>query len=73
MRSRAEHLAWCKSRAHEIADQGDCEGAVASMASDINKHEETRMDSATLALLSMSVLMGSPDRERVKHWIDGFN
>lgn len=39
--TRAEHLAWCKQRALEFLP-GDPQQAFASMASDLNKHDETR-------------------------------
>jgi hypothetical protein len=41
-RSRADHLAWAKERALAYAAAGDVAGALASIASDFNKHEELR-------------------------------
>lgn len=40
--TRAEHLDWCKQRALEYVERGDCSDAFASMASDLNKHDGTR-------------------------------
>lgn len=40
-RTYDEHLAWCKQRALEYLP-GDPNQAFASMASDMNKHDETR-------------------------------
>ncbi len=39
--TRKEHLQWCKDRAIEYVDMGDCEQAFASMLSDLGKHDET--------------------------------
>ena len=39
--TRQEHLEWCKKRALEYCDANDLQQAFASMASDLNKHEET--------------------------------
>lgn len=41
-RSRAEHLAWCQQRALAYLDAGDLYKAFASLASDLQKHPETR-------------------------------
>ena len=38
-RSRAEHLAWCKTRALAYVDNGDCASAVVSLLSDLGKWE----------------------------------
>lgn len=40
--TRAEHLAWCKTRALQYVDEGDLNNAFASLVSDLGKHEETR-------------------------------
>lgn len=42
-KSRAEHLAWAKERAVEIAQTGDLVGALSSISSDITKHPETNI------------------------------
>jgi hypothetical protein len=39
--TRAEHVEWAKRRATEQVDRGDGPGAIASMLSDLGKHEET--------------------------------
>ena len=71
--TRAEHLAWCKKRAHEYADQGDFQNAVTSMLSDMDKHDETRMQGPMAATLMMAALMGNQHTYDIKRWIDGFN
>jgi len=40
--TRQEHLDWCKQRALEYARRGDVKNAVASMCSDLDKHDETK-------------------------------
>lgn len=44
--TREQHLAWCKERAIRELDAGDVNGALASMASDLNKHPETERHAA---------------------------
>lgn len=39
---RDEHLEWAKARALEYIDRGSVAGALASIASDFNKHGELR-------------------------------
>jgi hypothetical protein len=73
MTTRAEHLAWCKSRAIELLDRGDLTGAVASMMSDLGKWSEPLYDQTTLTFLTMDGLMFCKTSDQVRHWIDGFN
>ncbi len=40
--TRQEHLEWAKKRAHEYVEAGDLEGALTSLISDLQKHDETR-------------------------------
>lgn len=71
--NRAEHLAWAKQRALEYVEQGDMTLAFTSMASDLNKHEETCNHSA-LQLGTMLMVGGhlsTPDKMR--RFIEGFN
>lgn len=69
--TRAEHLAWCKERALEYVDRGDLAAAVASMTSDLGKHEGTRgsVNQGT-AMLGMAALLGGS--KDVSNWIRGF-
>lgn len=67
---RKTHLEWCKSRALEYVDAGDPQNAVASMLSDMNKHEGTKLD-PMFAMMGMMELQKGP--EAVRRWIDGFN
>ena len=70
MRSRDEHLAWCKNRALEYLDRGDLENAFASMGSDLNKHPELK-PAAPLVLLGMKAVIDHDARE-LRRWIEGF-
>jgi len=71
--TRTEHLDWCKGRATELIDNGDIQGAFASMASDLNKHAETK-DHSAMQLGTMLFIGGhlSTDHE-MRKFIDGFN
>jgi len=65
--TRAAHLAWAKARALEYVEAGKCADAVASLLSDLGKHEETR----SLDLMREAVRVGqSKDPERVRRWIE---
>ncbi len=69
--TRDEHLAWCKQRAHEYLP-GDPTNAVASMASDLRKHEDWRDPTADM-LMSLGILEIDRGPDAVARWIDGFN
>jgi hypothetical protein len=70
--SRAEHLAWCKERALEYLPT-DPENAVASMMSDMSKHEETNHHAGVE--LGMQLLLNGHlnSADSVRRWITGFN
>lgn len=70
MRSRDEHLAWCKERALEYWRAGALSDAVASMGSDLDKHPGTGTNAALMAL-AMRYLIDH-DADGVKRWIEGF-
>ena len=42
MKTRAEHLDWCKQRARECCERGDMLGALHSMGRDLEKHPDTK-------------------------------
>lgn len=67
--TRQEHLKWCKQRALEYVAQGDTQGALASMTSDLGKHPET----SSSVLICMLGLMETGSKERMKRFIEGFN
>ena len=71
--NRQDHLAWCKSRAIEYCDANDPQQAYASMASDLNKHDETRNHSAIEfgMMQLMAGLLQTP--QEMRKFIEGFN
>lgn len=69
--TRIEHIAWCKSRALEYVDRGDLTNAVASMGSDLTKHDETLGTASMLTMLGIYAIKDGP--EAVRKWINGFN
>jgi hypothetical protein len=70
--TRAEHIRWCKERAREYLNAGDLQQAIASMMSDLGKHEDT----ANLASLPLGLfeLMkpGGPTVQGTRAYIEGF-
>ena len=71
--TRAEHLAWCKERALAYVDQGDVQDAIASLMSDLRKHDETRGHGAIE--LGMMLLMGGQlsTETQMRDFINGCN
>ena len=58
MITRTEHLDWCKERALEYVEVGDFPQAMASMVSDLSKHEETVGHvGIELGMMQMSLVM----------------
>lgn len=71
--NRKEHLEWCKERAREYLNQGDVVNGIASMLSDMNKHEETQLDAdGILSRLGMMCVMNN-DIDGARRFIEGFN
>jgi hypothetical protein len=70
MRTREEHLEWCKERAREYLAAGDLSNAVASMASDMRGHPECGVNEFLLAA-GMIHVMNFDERE-VRRWVEGF-
>ena len=71
MTERAEHVSWCKKRAHEYLRENDLSNAVASMISDMNKREDCRVNEF-LAMAGM-LSVANYDNDGVRRFIDGFN
>lgn len=80
MTTRAEHIAWCKERAHKEYEFYKVEkpdeairNAATSMLSDLGKHPETaRLVEGFAGLLAINVMMSKSERELFR-FIDGFN
>ncbi len=72
MATRKEHMDWCKQRALEYLP-GDPQQAIASMLSDLDKHDET--SNPAMAQLTMMLMLSghlsTPDQ--VRRHIEGFN
>jgi hypothetical protein len=62
-------MAWAKQRAIEYADAGDATGAIASMMSDLGKHDETRDMVDFCALAGM---LHASDARSARTFIEGF-
>lgn len=71
MRTREEHLQWCKDRALEYWRAGDLEKAFVSMLSDLKKHEETKTYNQFLLALGM-IFASQGDDDGMYRWIEGF-
>lgn len=71
--TRQEHVQWCKDRAMEYVNDGDLQGAYASMTSDLGKHPETEGHSAIQ--LGMMLMIGGhlSTAQEMGKFIDGFN
>jgi hypothetical protein len=72
--TRAEHLAWAKQRAIDYVDRGELSQAVASMLSDLDKHDATRLNPSMAAFIGMAGIMECQrGADAVRHWVKGFN
>ena len=71
--NRSEHLQWCKDRALEYVENDDTTNAIASMQSDMGKHEELA-DHLGLELGMKLLLMGHLSTTyQIREWVIGFN
>ena len=70
MRTRDEHLQWCKEQALEYLNESDLLNAVTSMGSDLGKHPELSCNPHLLMLGAMRAQDG--DVRGVRDWIEGF-
>lgn len=71
--TRAEHMAWCKTRALEYVDAGDLNEAFASMVSDLGKHDETVGHPGIQLGMGLQLLGNLSNRSDMRRWIEGFN
>jgi hypothetical protein len=72
MKTRSEHLEWCKNRAYRYWREGDLANAVVSMMSDLDKHEATRSQSVPYLMVLGGMYASEHDHEAVRKWIEGF-
>ena len=68
---REEHLAWAKARAREYLSRGDAANAIASMTSDLQKHDAWRGNSIIAPLMLMATMDGTLGAAR--RFVEGFN
>jgi hypothetical protein len=71
MRTRDEHLEWCKQRAREYLREGNMSEAITSMLSDLSKHPETRGAGEKMAMLGM-LFIAQRDERGARDFIEGF-
>lgn len=71
MTTRKQHVEWCKERAFYELETNGPKAAIASLASDFTKHEDT--DTAVYAMMCFGAGMNNMDIDATKAWIDGFN
>lgn len=70
-RTREEHLEWCKQRAREYLDRHDVTNAVASMLSDLSKHDGTKDAAKSLGGLAL-LYVKEHDVAGARRFIEGF-
>jgi hypothetical protein len=72
--TRSQHLQWCKQRALQYVEWGDNSQALASMASDLGKHEETKGSVSVCQLGLMMLMQGLMNtKHQGREFINGFN
>lgn len=71
--TRAQHLAWCKERALGYVKAGDLNSALASMASDLNKHPATEGHAGIGLGIQLRLIGDLSTRESMTRFIEGFN
>jgi hypothetical protein len=73
--TRDEHLQWCKDRAMEYVAVGKIDDALASMLSDLGKHDETATSLKSLGPLAIMLKLGGhlSTREEMRKFIESFN
>jgi hypothetical protein len=69
--TREEHLVFCKLHALEYLDAGDVQNAIASMMSDLGKHDETKSYNQFIQQMGLAIAL-SGDPEQARRWIKGF-
>jgi hypothetical protein len=70
--NRTEHIEWCKERALEYIDRDDPRNAMASLISDMQKHEETMSHPGLEMMMQMHIggLLETP--AQMRKFIEGF-
>lgn len=71
--TRQEHLEWCKQRALEYVDMNDLQQALASMISDLGKHQETANHTGIELMMGLVISGKLNTAHEVRKFINGFN
>jgi len=71
--TREEHLTWAKTRALAYAADNDLDNAMASMLSDLEKHEELTDHLAKTLFLQLRMNGQLQTQAEVIKFINGFN
>lgn len=70
--TREEHIEWCKTSALEYLDAGDVQNAIASMLSDLSKHDGTKHVADAMGPMGLLIVMNH-DIAGARRFIEGFN
>ena len=73
MTTRAEHLEWCKQQARDYCAAGDPQGALTSMALDLQSHPETENHVGIKFMMGQLMTGGLRDSASALQFINGFN
>lgn len=68
--TRSEHMKWCKQRALQELDFGGPSEALASIVSDLEKHEDTK--SLCSFAFGLGMLEAKRGKETMRRFIEGF-
>jgi len=71
--NRQEHLEWAKQRAREYLNRGDSVSAIASMASDLKKHEAWAGSDTLIGTLVMATAFEPDQMAAARRFVEGFN
>lgn len=71
MRTRDEHLEWCKEQARYYLNQGNPADAIASMLSDLKKHPDFVGIADKIGPLGL-IYAANNDLEGARRFVEGF-
>lgn len=71
MRTRDEHLEWCKERARKYLDRGEIANAIASMLSDLKQHPDFVGIADKIGPLGLLNAIQN-DLDGARRFVDGF-
>ena len=71
VKTRDEHLEWCKQQARYYLDRGKAADAIASMMSDLGKHPDFEGIEAKMAPLGLFYAIQG-DIEDARRFVEGF-